>query len=57
MDDLTPADLARDLGVSQKRIRDVLRAAYGKLRPPTTRWKLTADQANVVRAHFRSRSQ
>jgi DNA-directed RNA polymerase sigma subunit (sigma70/sigma32) len=53
MDDTTPADLSRELSVSAKRIRDYLRAAYGTLKPPTTRWRLTAAQADDVRRHFR----
>jgi hypothetical protein len=54
-DDLTPADLARELGIDAKRIRVFLRATYGKLnRSVETRWKLTLDRANTVRRHFGS---
>jgi hypothetical protein len=52
-DDVTPADLAKELGVDVKRIRVFLRATYGKLnRSVETRWKLTPDQAGTVRRHF-----
>ena len=51
---VTPADISRDLGVSQKRIRDYLRERYGKLSPHVPRWLLTDEQATDVRAHFRS---
>lgn len=45
----TPASLALDLGVSQKRIRDVLRDVYGTLPPGTSRWVLTEEMIAVVR--------
>ncbi len=51
-DAVTPADLARELGVTPKAVRDVLRANYGTLTPPETRWHLTDDQVQVVRNHF-----
>jgi hypothetical protein len=52
-DDVTPADLARELGIDAKRIRAFLRATHGKLnRSVETRWKLTPDQASTVRRHF-----
>jgi len=53
---LTPADLARDLGVSAKRIREFLRATDGKLTPPATRWHLSDAQAVRVRTRFRADS-
>ncbi|WP_166789848.1 hypothetical protein [Cryobacterium sp. TMT1-2-2] len=54
MDDfVTPADLARELGVSQLRIRNFLRTMLGKLTPPETRWRLDDHQANAVREQFR----
>lgn len=53
-DDLTPAELARELGVSQLAVRNALRNQYGKLVPPVSRWKLTDNQAAEIRAHFRS---
>lgn len=56
MDDFfTPAQLARELSVSQLRIRNYLRANYGKLVPPETRWRLDLSRANDVRAYFRAR--
>lgn len=48
----TPADLARELDVPQKRIRDYLRETYGLLDAETTRWRLTEDQAAGVRERF-----
>ena len=51
----TPAQLSRELSVSQLRIRNFLRASYGKLVAPKTRWELDDVQANKVRVHFRSR--
>ncbi len=53
MNDLiTPNDLARELGVSAKTIRDYLRSKYGTLPSFETRWHLTESQASDVRAHF-----
>jgi hypothetical protein len=37
-DQITPADLERELGVNQRRIRRYLRSQYGKLPPGETRW-------------------
>ncbi|WP_166790541.1 hypothetical protein [Cryobacterium tagatosivorans] len=51
---VTPADLSRDLQVTQKRIRDYLREKYGTLPPHVSRWLLTDEQATDVRIHFRS---
>ncbi|WP_170963657.1 hypothetical protein [Cellulosimicrobium cellulans] len=49
-DVVTPADLGRTLGVSPKKIRDVLRARYGRLTEHgATRWHLTAEQIDYVR--------
>ncbi|WP_157446653.1 hypothetical protein [Cellulosimicrobium sp. TH-20] len=49
-DPVTPADLERELGVSARKIRDVLRAEYGLLAERgDTRWELTAEQADSVR--------
>lgn len=54
MDDfLTPADLSRELGVSQLRIRIWLREEYGVLPPTETRWRLTDAQAAHIRAQAR----
>jgi hypothetical protein len=52
-DDVTPADLAKELGIDAKRIRVFLRATYGKLnRSVETRWRLTPDRVGAVRRHF-----
>jgi DNA-directed RNA polymerase sigma subunit (sigma70/sigma32) len=48
----TPASLARELGISQKRIRDFLRKEYGKLKPFETRWQLDPGKAAAVRRNF-----
>ena len=51
---ITPRELARDLDVSGKRIRDYLRSRYGKLAErQLTRWELTDAEASDVRTHFR----
>lgn len=50
----TPADLAREISVSQRRIRNLLRAEYGKLVAPETRWLLDESQVTFVRDHFRA---
>lgn len=52
MNEVTPATLSRELHVDQRRIRDFLRQVYGTLVPPTTRWVLTPEQAEMVRAYF-----
>ncbi|MEO8527678.1 MAG: hypothetical protein ABI435_01220 [Pseudolysinimonas sp.] len=52
-DELTPADLERELGVDQKRIRRFLRKEYGKLnRSVNPHWHLTHVQADEVRQRF-----
>ncbi|QGH70581.1 hypothetical protein [Pseudactinotalea sp. HY158] len=51
-EETTPAGLARELGVPAKRIRAVLRTAYGKLPPGVTRWKLTPEQVSHIRSRF-----
>lgn len=51
---LTPSDLADELGISPKRIRDYLRAGF--TRPGDEkyqRWHLTPEMAAAVRQHFR----
>lgn len=53
-DVVTPADLARELGVTQKRIRAFLRSGWGTLDNWTTRWQLTDEQVRAVRSEFRS---
>ena len=51
---ITPADLARDLGVDVKRIRKFLRAEFGKLSPPG-RWELDEEKVATTIAHFRAK--
>ncbi|KQO10278.1 hypothetical protein ASF06_08865 [Agreia sp. Leaf244] len=51
-DPVTPKDLAIELGVSPKSIRDFLRALYGTLGDGATRWNLTPEQVELVRTHF-----
>ncbi len=53
-DGVAPAELARELGVSQRRIRAFLRSQWGKLDTWTTRWVLTDEQITAVRGHFAS---
>ena len=51
-----PSDLAGELGVDARLIRQFLRAMFP--RPADDRyqrWLLTPEQAAVVRRHFRSR--
>jgi len=50
----SPAELSLELGVTQKRIRDVLREFYGTLPEGTTRWELSEEQARRVRVRFAS---
>jgi uncharacterized protein YjcR len=49
---ITPRELAKELGLSARTIRGWLRA-QGWQSQPYTRWHLTADQAKLVRAHFK----
>lgn len=51
-DDITPSDLARELGVTPLAIRDYLRSRWGKLPPHEHRWILSDARASEVRAHF-----
>lgn len=54
-DFVTPRDLAHELGVSQKDIREYLRQQYGLLADrDETRWQLDVNQAESVREHFQS---
>ncbi|WP_198169789.1 DUF6998 domain-containing protein [Agromyces laixinhei] len=53
-DGIAPAELARELGASQRRIRAFLRSQWGKLDTWTTRWVLTEEQITAVRGHFAS---
>ena len=52
---ITPRELSDQLGVSDRTIRGFLRATYPGGRVKYQRWLLTREQADAVRAHFRSR--
>lgn len=47
---VTPADLARELGVTPQQVRIILRAEYGTLPAGESRWQLTDVQIAHVRA-------
>jgi len=49
---VTPTELARDLGTSSKRVRDILRQHYGVLRSPETRWHLDEEKVRTVRRYL-----
>ncbi len=49
---ITPRELAKELGVSDRAIRQWLRDQGWQV-VPYARWHLTAEQAVEVRAHFR----
>lgn len=49
---ITPAQLSLELNVDQTRIRDVLRELCGTLPDGVTRWQLSDDQADAVRARL-----
>jgi len=49
---ITPKELAVELGVSDRAIRQWLRD-QGWQTVPYTRWELTQEQAAQVRTHFR----
>jgi uncharacterized protein YjcR len=49
---ITPKDLAADLGVSDRTVRQWLRD-QGWQSVPYARWELTKEQAAQVRDHFR----
>lgn len=51
-DEVTPRDLAEELRVPQKAIRQWLRD-QGWQSVPYTRWRLSADQASQVRQQFK----
>lgn len=51
-DPITPAVLALEAGVSQKRVRHVLRELYGTLPSDTTRWVLDDVQVEEVRSRL-----
>jgi uncharacterized protein YjcR len=50
---VTPQELARELGISAKTLRQWLRD-QGWQSVPYTRWQLTPDQAALARQHFSS---
>jgi hypothetical protein len=53
---MRPVDLARELGVSPKTVRQWLRDRYGrKAEEKYQRWDLTALQERAVRSRFESR--
>ncbi|GAA5207597.1 hypothetical protein [Microbacterium kyungheense] len=52
MDPTTPALLALEAGVSQKRVRQILRDLYGTLPADTTRWVLDDLQSEEVRSRL-----
>jgi hypothetical protein len=54
---ITPGDLAGELGVRPKQVRDYLRSKYGTLPAFVSRWNLTRAQTDDVRAHFRATSE
>ena len=51
-DFVTPKELARELGISDRAIRQWLRD-QGWQSVSYARWELTEDQARQVREHFR----
>jgi hypothetical protein len=51
-DQITPADLSRELGIPQKTIRDYLRAKHGSLPEFVSRWHLTKEQADDVKKNL-----
>ncbi|WP_120004363.1 hypothetical protein [Nesterenkonia muleiensis] len=53
----TPAQIALELGVTQKQVRDVLRKHYGRLPEETSRWELDESQAKTVRDYFEDSSE
>lgn len=54
MDDITPSDLARDLGVTPVAVRAFLRSRYGTLAAQGRgqRWHLSPSEATAVREYF-----
>lgn len=55
-DQITPEDLARELGMSGRTIRAYLRDKHSDGHDRGARWKLTDAQAQDVRTHFRAAS-
>jgi hypothetical protein len=56
-DHTTPADLERELGIDQKRIRHYLRQRYGNLPAYTDNWHLNQRAAEEVRLHFHAEAE
>ncbi|MBN9224135.1 MAG: hypothetical protein ABS63_03575 [Microbacterium sp. SCN 70-27] len=54
MEPTTPATLALEYGVPQKRVRDILRSLYGTLPDDRTRWALDDFQTEEVRSRLES---
>ncbi len=52
----SPASLSLELAVSQKRVRAIARELYGTLPEGTTRWELTEEQSDAVRARLGGRA-
>lgn len=50
-DTVTPAELSKELGITPRTIRQWLRD-QGWQSIPYSRWHLTRNQADAVRAHF-----
>jgi hypothetical protein len=48
----TPLQLSLEFGVSQKRVRDLLRESYGTLPEGVSRWELEDHQAEAVRSRL-----
>lgn len=54
---MTPADLARELGIDPKRLRDWLRSTYPRSQAEhRQRWHLSPDMVAAARAWHRERS-
>lgn len=52
----TPTDVARDLGINPKALRDWLRATYPRREDEShTRWYLTPEMTRAARSHFAQR--
>lgn len=55
LNEVTPADLARELQVSPKTVRAFLRKEYGYAKDNGgPNWLLTPEQADAVRVRFRN---
>lgn len=51
---MTPGELARELHISPRRIRAVLRSELGLLPTEDSRWRLDQDQVDFVHSRFRA---